>query len=118
MKKEVKAVRDETKIAYCGLYCGACGRFLSGRCPGCTDNVKASWCRTRSCCIAKKYRSCADCTEYADIMECRDYNTFVSKIFGFIFRSNRKACVDMIREKGYAGYAREMAGKGIMRIRK
>ncbi|TGY51507.1 hypothetical protein E5342_19130, partial [Parabacteroides distasonis] len=29
---------DKNKIASCGLYCGACRKFLSGKCLGCKDN--------------------------------------------------------------------------------
>jgi len=29
-------------VAYCGLYCGACGAYLKGRCPGCHENKKAT----------------------------------------------------------------------------
>jgi hypothetical protein len=25
-------------VAYCGLYCGACKAYRSGRCPGCRQN--------------------------------------------------------------------------------
>jgi len=28
-------IADEKLVAKCGLYCGACGAYLKGRCPGC-----------------------------------------------------------------------------------
>ena len=43
-------VTDTGLIAYCGLYCGACGRYRKDRCPGCHENEKAAWCRVRTCC--------------------------------------------------------------------
>jgi hypothetical protein len=39
--KEVLVNKD--LVAHCGLYCGACGAYLKGRCPGCHENVKAGW---------------------------------------------------------------------------
>ena len=31
-------VPDIQNIAACGLYCGACRKFLIGKCPGCKHN--------------------------------------------------------------------------------
>ena len=28
-------------VAACGLYCGACRKFVKGQCPGCKANTKA-----------------------------------------------------------------------------
>mgnify|MGYP001174253203 CR=1 FL=1 len=44
-------------VAYCGLYCGQCTKYLKGKCPGCKENEKASWCKTRSCCIENDFAS-------------------------------------------------------------
>lgn len=35
-------IGDEKLVAACGLYCGACHKFLTGKCPGCKENEKAS----------------------------------------------------------------------------
>jgi hypothetical protein len=102
-------VSDPNLVAYCGLYCGACGSYLKGRCPGCHENVKAKWCKVRSCCIESKCASCADCTEYADPRACKDFNNFMSKLFGLILRSDRAACVEQIRKLGVQGHADEMS---------
>jgi len=32
MGREVNMDRD--LIAYCGLYCGACGKYIKGKCAG------------------------------------------------------------------------------------
>ena len=109
MKKEITA--DKELVAYCGLYCGACGRYLSGKCPGCKKNEKASWCAPRKCCIEKGYLSCAECEEFSDQNECKKFNNFISKIFKVIFGSNRRACLRRIKEIGYENYAKEMSGK-------
>ena len=102
-------VPDKNLIAYCGLYCGACKSYLSGKCPGCKDNIKASWCKVRQCNIENNFRSCADCTS-VELMSCKKYNNFISKIFGVVFNSDRAACIGMIKTKGYSDFAVEMAG--------
>ena len=51
---------DPKLIAYCGLYCGACGRYRKDSCPGCQQNQKASWCKVRTCCMDGNLQSCAD----------------------------------------------------------
>ncbi|MCX6235560.1 MAG: DUF3795 domain-containing protein [Bacteroidetes bacterium] len=101
-------VTDKNLIAYCGLYCGACRTYLKGKCPGCLENVKATWCKTRRCAIENKYLSCADCTK-VDFMACTKFNNFISRLFGVIFNSDRPACIKRIKEIGYDNYASEMA---------
>lgn len=105
-QKEV--VADKNLVAYCGLYCGACRTFLKGKCQGCKDNVKASWCKIRQCCTDNNYQSCSDC-KTSDVNDCKKFNTFLSKIIGFVFNSDRKACISRINEIGYDGYSMEMA---------
>ena len=102
-------VADKNLVAYCGLYCGECGAHLKDRCPGCHENEKATWCKVRSCCIEDELTTCADCTTYTDVKECRKYHNLISRIFGFIFRSNRPACIARIREVGVEQFAAEMA---------
>jgi len=109
---------DKNLIAYCGLYCGACKKYLAGSCPGCHENKKASWCTIRSCNIENGYSSCADCREFTNPMDCKKFNNFISKIFALIFKSNRAACIAKIRESGYDGFAKYMAENGLQSIRK
>ena len=106
IQKEI--IADKNLIAYCGLYCGACGSYLKGNCPGCRENVKATWCKIRQCGIENNFQSCADCTSI-ELMDCKKYNNFISKAFGIIFNSNRPACIARIKENGYDGFAVEMA---------
>jgi hypothetical protein len=106
MKKEINV--DPNLVAYCGLYCGACGRYLKGSCPGCHDNEKAKWCKIRTCCIEHSFATCADCGEFTDPNECGKFNNFIAKIFALIFNSNRQACVLKIRELGVDGFAAHM----------
>ncbi len=113
-----KNVTDKNLVAYCGLYCGACKMYLKEKCPGCRLNEKASWCKARSCCIEHEYASCADCNDFADPMLCKDFNNFMSKFFGFIFRSDREACISQIKELGLDGHAINMAETGRQTIKK
>jgi len=111
-------IEDKDLIAYCGLYCAACKKYLSGKCPGCHENVKAGWCKVRTCCIENSYSSCADCRIVGDLKDCKKLNNFMSKMFAIVFRSNRFACLALIKEKDYDEYAREMAEKKIMSIKR
>jgi hypothetical protein len=95
-------------VAYCGLYCGACGAFKKGKCKGCALNEKATWCKIRSCCIENSYQSCADCKDFTDPMQCKKFNNFVSKIFAVVFKSDRAGCIKQIREKGIEKHAEIM----------
>ena len=103
-----KIIPDQNLVAYCGLYCGACGSYLKGSCAGCKENIKAAWCKTRACCIENNYSSCADCQKM-DFRDCRKFSNFISKLFGLILRSDRPACISRIKEIGYEQYAVEMA---------
>lgn len=103
---------DPKLVAYCGLYCGACGVYRRGRCPGCRENAKAVWCKVRTCGIANGYHSCVDCTAHPNPKECRTFNNIVSRLFELVFRSNRSAGIARIRQVGTEGYAREMAAAG------
>jgi hypothetical protein len=104
-------VADQSLIAACGLYCGACRKYLGGHCPGCPSNEKAKWCGVRSCCLQRGYKSCADCTDFHNVKDCKKYNNWIARAFGLIFRSNRSACIALIREHGYPAFAVEMAEK-------
>ncbi len=109
---------DKKLIAKCGLYCGACSKFLKSSCPGCQDNIKATWCKVRSCCLEHSYGSCAECSSYAQAVECGKFNNFIARIFGFIFRSDRNACIERIKELGPESYAREMTEQQKQTIKK
>ena len=105
-------------MANCGLYCGACGAYLKGRCPGCHENKKATWCKVRSCCIERKQATCAECAEYPNAMDCRKFNNVMSKLFGLLLRSDRAACIRQIKELGVAGHAENMAQNRRQTIRR
>jgi hypothetical protein len=106
MNAEVK--NDTQLIAYCGLYCGACRKFVSGKCPGCKRLAPPHWCKIRTCCIEKSFDSCAGCSLETP-NACKKFNNPISKVFAFIFGSDREKCIMAIREKGAAWYAAHMA---------
>jgi len=108
MMKEI--VANKALVAFCGLYCGACGQFLRGKCAGCVKNEKATWCSIRKCCSGHSWGSCAECTLFSDVNDCKKFNNMMSKIFAIIFRSNRKACVKKIKAEGRERFAVIMAG--------
>ena len=111
-------VADKESVAYCGLYCGACKKFLAETCHGCHENSKATWCKIRSCNMEHGYASCADCTTFTNPKDCKKFNNFISKIFALLFKSDRAACIACIKESGYEGYARFMAKQGLQSIKR
>jgi hypothetical protein len=104
--------KDVGLIAACGLYCGACRSYRKGRCPGCRENAKATWCAVRSCCTENNWASCAECTNYVLPNDCRKFNNVISKVMALAFNSNRQACILKIRELGRADFAAHMADRG------
>jgi hypothetical protein len=114
--KEVE--QDKNLIAFCGLYCGSCGKYLNHKCPGCNENVKATWCKVRSCCLENKYSSCADCTTFSNAKDCKKFNNIFSKFFALVFGSDRNACINMIREQGYDSFAEYMTKNKLQSLKK
>ncbi|MCP4426242.1 MAG: DUF3795 domain-containing protein [Chloroflexi bacterium] len=114
--KEIGA--DPKLVAYCGLYCGACKKYLQEKCPGCHENEKATWCKIRSCCMNNQYASCAECKEFSDPNDCKMFNNWMSKMFALIFQSNRAACINQIKEIGIQGHAEQMAELKLQSIKR
>lgn len=105
-------------VAYCGLYCGTCRSYRKGKCPGCHENEKAKWCKIRTCCAENSFATCADCTEFPDPNDCKKFNNLLARLFGLVFRSDRRACVYKIRELGIEGYAEFMAENKLQSIKR
>jgi hypothetical protein len=119
MKPVMNTITSNTElVAYCGLYCGACGAYLKGKCPGCHKNKKASWCKIRSCCIEHKYSTCAECPDFPSAMDCRKFNNLISKLIGFLLHSDRAACIGQIKQLGVQGHADNMAQNNRHTIRR
>lgn len=98
-------------VGCCGLYCGACGSYRSGSCPGCSSASKENkgWCKVRHCCHKQDYSSCADCAVYDDPQRCDIFNGFLSRFLGVILNSDRRACILRIRQVGREDFATEMS---------
>src|SRR5215475_14780419 len=101
--------KDENLIAYCGLYCGACPTYTSGKCEGCRGNspkcaVLYKQCKVRPCCADNGFFTCADCTIYASTKECKKYNPLLLKIASWIESSDRSKSIEMIKTKGRAEF--------------
>ena len=110
--------KDIKLIAKCGLYCGSCGKYKNGKCTGCAGNEKASWCKIRSCNLEHGYNSCADCKDFANPNDCKKFNNIISKVFAVVFKSDRAACIAMIKEKGYENFAAYMHENGLQSIKR
>jgi hypothetical protein len=116
MNKEI--IKETRLIAACGLYCGACGKFLTGKCPGCKEYVKASWCKIRSCCSEKEINNCSQCDSFPDPNKCKMYNNFIARIFGFVAGTDRSRCIEIIKQKGPDGFVTFMADNKFQSIPK
>jgi hypothetical protein len=108
---------DVNLVAKCGLYCGNCGKFKNGKCAGCEQNAKATWCKTRTCCIENGYSTCADCI-VSNPRECKKFSNFVSSVFEVIFRSDRPASIDYIKQYGREAFIQMMIEQNRMVIKK
>jgi hypothetical protein len=51
-------------------------------------------------------------------MTCRKFNNFMAKVFQVVFRSDRAACIDQIKQLGLEGHARAMAARGSQTIKR
>lgn len=109
-------ISDLRLIARCGLYCGACRKYLQDKCPGCRLNEKALWCGIRKCVQEKNIDTCANCQ--MEVNDCKTYSNFMAKVFAFIFRSDRPACIRFIREHGEQAYADEMTNRKCQTIKR
>ena len=99
---------NDALVSYCGLYCGACPSYKKGKCPGCAENEKASWCKVRSCNIEKGVTSCAVCDEYTEVNDCKKFNNFISKMFGLVLNSDRQKGILFIKANGREAFAANM----------
>lgn len=111
-------IADKNLVSFCGLYCGACGAFLKGKCEGCRETRKRSWCKVKACGLGNKYTTCADCTTFQNPNDCKKFNNIFSKVFGFFTKSDRPACIRQIRETGTQAFAVKMADLKLHAIRR
>jgi hypothetical protein len=97
--------KDENLISYCGLYCGACPTYTSGKCEGCRGispkcAVGYKNCPVKQCCTENGFFTCADCTKCTSPKECKKYNPSFVRFGEWISGTSRRKGIEMIREKG------------------
>ena len=110
---------EKTKlIAYCGLYCGECSKYKKGKCPGCSENTKASWCKIRSCGIENNLSSCSECKEHKNVKDCKKYHNKIARVIEFFSGTDRSKCIEMIKNKGSENFVAYMETNKIMSIKK
>ena len=103
----------EVIVARCGLVCSNCGAFRCGKCGGChCDKPMFARCPVKACAIEKGCTTCAACESYPDLKACRKLNSFIARIFGFIFRSDRIGSLYHIREIGLEAFKTERRASG------
>ena len=103
-------------ISFCGLYCAECPKYKKGKCTGCLEYNKATWCKIRTCCLEKNIKSCADCDEYSNIKECKKFNTFIGKLMERVFNSDRVAALEMIRDNSYDHFVSFMSDNNLVTL--
>ena len=104
MNKESK----EFVLAYCGLVCSQCGAFTKGRCQGChSEKPMNLHCKVKPCAQQRNYTTCSECTDFENLKDCKKLNNFISKIFGFVFHSDRIGNLNRIRGAGIENFKEE-----------
>lgn len=105
-------------IGYCGLFCGNCKRFKNGKCIGCLESEKLSWCKIRTCCQGKELAHCARCEEFPDPRKCSVYHSMISRVIEFFSGTDRSVCIACIRDQGEDAFRSMMREKGTMSLSK
>ena len=105
--KKAQAVKDVNLIAFCGLYCGSCVSFLKGKCPGSTENNKATWCKIRTCNVDSQLSNCAH-YQTTHPTECKELNYTIGQIFKLPYKTDRLASLQYITDKGEMAYTDKM----------
>ena len=111
-------VVDESLVAYCGLYCGACSAYKKGKCPGCRETQKKAACKIRRCNVDAGYESCAACEQVSDVATCRRLNRPMFRIFGYVMNYDMILGVKLLRKIGRQAYAEQLAQSGLMWVKR
>ena len=99
---------NEVIVACCGLVCSQCGAYTRGKCGGChCDKPMNLHCKVKPCVGEKGCGTCAGCVDFDNLKDCKKLNNFISKIFAFIFRSDRLGNLSHIREVGLENFQQE-----------
>ena len=93
-------------VAHCGLVCSDCGMFKKSKCKGCYGGKPMFQnCPIKKCCLDNRKATCAECGEFQELKDCGKLNNLISKFFGMMFRTNRIANLNTIREVGLEKFA-------------
>jgi hypothetical protein len=114
--------KNETLISFCGLFCGACPSYTSGKCEGCKgDSPKCAIgyknCPVKQCCVKNGFFTCADCTKYVSTKECKKFNPIHVRFGEWISGTCRGKGIKMIKEKGQAEFLAFMEDKNWLTIK-
>ena len=105
----MEAASVEKIVAYCGLVCNDCGAFKKNRCGGCyCEKPMNMGCKVKPCAVDRGYGTCAECCDFDEFADCKKLNNFISRIFAFIFKSNRIGNLKRIRQIGLDEFKREI----------
>lgn len=97
-----------TIVACCGLVCSNCGALRKGKCQGCHgDKPMFRNCPVKACVKSHDYGTCANCGEFKDLHDCGKLDNFISRLFGWLFGSNRIGNLCRIREVGLEAFKAE-----------
>ena len=66
--------------------------------------------------MANKFNTCAECSR--NVQECKVFSNWKAKVFAFLFKSDRPACIRYIKEHGEQAYADEMSMRKSQTIKK
>lgn len=74
--------------------------FKKDKCRGCKDKRAINKnCQIEKCVKSHSFETCAECGEFKDLKECKKLNNIISKIFGFVFKTDRIANLEKLRKK-------------------
>jgi hypothetical protein len=62
-------------------------------------------CPVKACVKFRGFATCADCSAYPDLTQCGKLHNFLSRLFGWIFRSDRIGNLNRIRQVGLEQFA-------------
>jgi hypothetical protein len=100
---------SEVIVACCGLVCSKCGAFTKGKCTGCHgEKPMFKSCPVKKCVKEHDWQTCGQCSTVSDFKKCKKLYNPISRLFGFIFRSNRLGNLEAIRHDGLDEFWKRM----------
>jgi hypothetical protein len=107
---------DYSLDGYCGLYCGACPKFLESKtgtepnpCRGCKSGTISGWCLTcnlKACARGKGLDFCYACADYP----CKDLEGFKTSA-EYQYHQEVYDYMKIIREEGKSAWLEKMKSR-------